>query len=88
MYGDSDMPWKHVTPESQAALHRLRDETRSSGDDTFNTLLSGLELYIALGREFELLEHMLQIDEEMRDSVENTPTASDLERLYRAEEPE
>ena len=82
------MLWKHVTPESQAALRRLRDETRSSGDDTFNTLLSGLELYMALGREFELLEHMRHFAEEMRESVENTPTASDLERLYRAEEPE
>ena len=77
------MPWNHVTPESHAALQRLRDEMRPTGDETFTVLLSGLDLYIALGREFELLEHMRHFAEEMRESVENTPTAADLERLYR-----
>lgn len=77
------MPWNHVTPESHAALRQLRDEARRSGDHTFTVLLSGIDLYIALGREFELLEHMRRFAEEMRESVENTPSAADLERLYR-----
>ena len=76
------MPWNHVKPESHEALRRLLDEARKSGDHTFTVLLSGIDLYLALGREFELLEHMRHFAEEMRDSVENTPTAADLERLY------
>ena len=78
------MAWNHVTPESHAALQRLRDEIRATGDDTFTILLSGLDLYITLGREFELLEQMRHFAEEMRESVENTPSAADLERLYRS----
>jgi len=78
------MNWDHVTPDSHSALQRLREEARASNDDTFLVLLSGLDLYIALGREFELLEHMRHFAEEMRESVENTPSAADLERLYRS----
>ena len=79
------MPWSHVTPESHAALRRLREEVRERGDHTFTVLLAGIDLYIALGREFELLEHMRHFAEEMRESVENTPSAADLERLYQDE---
>jgi hypothetical protein len=78
------MTWNHVTPDSHAALQRLRDEARAANDHTFTVLLSGLDLYIALGREIELLEHMRHFAEEMRESVENTPSAADLERLYRS----
>lgn len=76
------MSWNPVTPESHAALRRLRDETRAAGDETFTVLLTGLDLYLALGREYELLEHMRHFAESMRESVENTPTAAELKRLY------
>ena len=82
------MPWNHVTPESHDALQRLKQEARARRDETFSVLLSGLDLYISLGREFELIEHMRHFAEEMRESVENTPTAADLERLYRSEDAE
>lgn len=82
------MSWNHITRESHDALQRLKHEARATGDETFSVLLSGLDLYISLGREFELIEHMRHFAEEMRDSVENTPTAADLERLYRAEDAE
>jgi hypothetical protein len=78
---------QHVTPESLAALRRLREQAQSAGDETFQVLLSGLELYIALAREYELIESMRHFAEDVRDSVENTPTAADLERLYRQEGP-
>ena len=82
------MAWDHVSEDSHAALRHLRDEARSRGDYTFTVLLNGLDLYIALGREFELLEHMRHFAEEMRESVENTPSAADLERLYRTDQPD
>ena len=82
------MAWHPVTPESHEALRRFRQEAQARGDETFAVLLSGLDLYITLGREFELLEHMRHFAAEMRESVENTPTAADLERLYRREDVE
>lgn len=78
------MTWNLITPESHDALRRLKQEARARGDETFSVLLSGLDLYISLGREFELIETMRHFAEEIRESVENTPTAADLERLYGA----
>ena len=81
------LSWKRVTSESHAALIRLREQAQQAGDETFQVLLSGLELYVALGREYELIEHMRHFADDVRESVENTPTAADLERLYRQEGP-
>lgn len=81
------MNWTHVTADSHAALRNLKAEAQKSGDETFQVLLSGLDLYIALGREYELIESMRHFADEVRDSVENTPTSADLERLYRQEGP-
>jgi hypothetical protein len=65
----------------------LRDDARRRGDHTFSVVLSGVELYVSLGREFELLELMKQFAEDMRESVENTPTAEELRRLFNQEPP-
>jgi hypothetical protein len=72
-----------TSPESLAGLRRLREEARARGDEAFSVLLSGLELYLSLGREFELLESMRAFAEEIKGAVENTPTAAELERLYK-----
>jgi hypothetical protein len=71
-----------VSPESLSALRRLREEAMARGDDCLATMLAGIELYLALGREFELLEVMRHFAHEMEESVANTPTAKELERLY------
>jgi hypothetical protein len=84
---EEPVDWTHVTADSHAALRSLREQARRSGDETFQVLLSGLDLYIALGREYELIELMRHFAEAVRESVENTPSSADLERLYRQEGP-
>jgi hypothetical protein len=81
------LSWKHVTPDSHAALKRLREQAQEAGDETFQVLLSGLDLYVSLEREYELIDIMRNFADEVRESVENTPTAADLERLYRLDDP-
>ncbi len=71
-----------------AALRRLRQETIERGDQALGLLLTGIELYLRLGREFDLLETMKHFADQMKDAVENTPTAEELERLYRLEHPD
>jgi hypothetical protein len=81
------MKWQPVTPDSHSALKRLREQAQQAGDETFQVLLSGVDLYVSLGREYELIEAMRAFADEVRESVENTPTAEDLDRLYRLEGP-
>ena len=71
-----------TSPESRQALHELREAALARGDDSLAVILGGVELYVSLGREFELIEGMRSFAEEMRDSIENTPSAADLQRLY------
>ena len=71
-----------TSPESLAALRRLRKEATSRGDHCLGVILAGVELYVSLGREFELLEVMKTFADEMKGPVENTPTAAELKRLY------
>jgi hypothetical protein len=44
-----------------------------------------VELYVRAGRDLELLETMRQHADDMRDAIENTPTADDLKRLYESD---
>ena len=72
-------------PTSEESLQRLRElhrEALERGDECLSLLLAGVELYVRAGREFELLEIMRSRAEDMRDAVENTPSAEDLRRLY------
>ena len=46
-------------------------------------MLAGIEVYVSLGREIELLDLMRKFEAEIRPAVEGTPSADDLERLYR-----
>ncbi len=72
--------------ESMEGLRRLRQQAQERGDDCLAMLLGGIELYVSVGREWELLETMRQFAHEAEEMVRNTPSASDLRRLYEADE--
>jgi hypothetical protein len=71
-----------ASPETLAALRQLIQQAHRSGDETMAVLLTGIELYANLGREYELLEIMKRFAEDMREAVENTPSAAQLRELY------
>jgi hypothetical protein len=71
-----------ASPELIAALRKLRNDAFRQGAETLGVLLAGVDLYIALGREFELIEVMKKFADDMKEPVEHTPTAEDLKRLY------
>lgn len=75
------------SPDSLRALRSLRDKAAQRGDDCLSALLAGVDLYVSLGREMELLEVMRSFAHEVREAVENTPSADDLRRLYEADDP-
>ncbi|MGH9662879.1 MAG: hypothetical protein ACRD9L_00470 [Bryobacteraceae bacterium] len=78
------MPCSHpASDESLRALRRLRDQVRNRGDECLAVMLSGVDVYASLGREWELLEVMKKFADEMHEVVHNTPTAEELEELYR-----
>ncbi len=72
-------------PDSIVALRRLRDETRERGDRCLSLLLAGVDLYISVGREWELLEVMRRFAHDAEEMVRNTPSAEDLKKLYEQE---
>lgn len=69
-------------PDSMSSLRRLRAEASERGDECLAMLLGGIELYVSIGREWELLESMRKFAHEAEEMVRNTPTASELQRLY------
>jgi hypothetical protein len=69
-------------PESLADLRRLREEIDRRGDKCLAMLLGGVELYVSVGREWELLESMRTFAHDAEEMVHNTPTANELRRLY------
>ena len=79
------MSCRPTTPESLEALAQLQRASTGRGDTCLSLLLAGVDLYVRAGREFELLEMMRQNAEEMREAIENTPTADDLRRLYESD---
>jgi hypothetical protein len=73
--------------ESVQELRRLRDRAAGRGDDCLATLLAGVDLYVSLGHELELLEVMRRFAHRVHDSVQSAPTAEDLQRLYELDRP-
>jgi hypothetical protein len=69
-------------PESIAGLRRLYDEVKERGDDCLAMLLVGIDMYTAIGREWELLEIMRKFAHDAQEMVRNTPTAAELKSLY------
>lgn len=70
------------------ALSDLQRQADERGDHCLAVLLAGVDLYVRLGEEMELLELMRSHADEIRESVEGTPTAKDLRKLFEATEPE
>ena len=73
-------------PDSIMALRRLEDEVRERGDECLATLLAGVEMYAAVGREWELLEIMRNFAHGAEEMVHNTPSAAELKSLYERED--
>jgi hypothetical protein len=69
-------------PESIESLRRLQQEVKQRGDDCLAMLLAGVDVYAAVGREWELLEVMRKFAHDADEMVRNTPTANELKRLY------
>jgi hypothetical protein len=81
------MSWRPTNPESLELLRRLRNELVERGDERLALLLAGVELYATLGREYELLDIMRVFAHEMHEAVQGTPTAIQLEELFKREPP-
>jgi uncharacterized protein YjiS (DUF1127 family) len=81
------MGFEPPDPESIMALRRLQNEVRQRGDECLALLLAGVEMYTAVGREWELLEIMRKFAHEADDMVRNTPSAAELRRLYESDTP-
>jgi len=69
-------------PESIEGLRRLQREVKQRGDDCLAMLLSGVDVYAAVGREWELLEVMRKFAHDAEEMVRNTPSAAELKKLY------
>jgi hypothetical protein len=77
------MTYHPTSEQSLRELRNLAEAARLRGDECLAVLLAGIELYVSLGREVELLEIMRQFEKDIRPAVEGTPSAAELERLYR-----
>lgn len=71
--------------ESLNSLQKLREEVAGRGDECLAMLLAGVGAYVAVGREWELLDVMRKFAHEAPDMVANTPTADDLRKLFEQE---
>jgi hypothetical protein len=69
-------------PESIEGLRRLQREVKQRGDDCLAMLLAGIDVYAAVGREWELLEVMRKFAHDAEEMVRNTPSAAELKKLY------
>jgi hypothetical protein len=81
------MPWQPTNPESLELLRHFRQEIADRGDGHLALLLAGIELYVVLGREFDLLEIMREFAHDMHQAVQGTPTVRELEQLFERDPP-
>lgn len=81
------MSWRPTSPESLELLRQVRREIAERGDFRLALLLAGVELYVVLEREFDLLEIMRSFAHDMHQAVEGTPTARELEELFERDPP-
>ncbi len=77
-----------VSPDSLEELRKLRNKAFQRGETCLGVLLAGVDLYVSVGWEEELIHQMRLFAEGIREAVENTPTAEDLRRLYDLDGPE
>jgi hypothetical protein len=78
--------YQPTSQQTLADLRQLIEHAGKRGDHTMAVLLAGIELYATLGREYELLETMKRFAEDIREAVENTPSAAQLRELYNRED--
>ena len=69
-------------PDSILGLRELQREVKERGDECLAMLLAGIDLYTAVGREWELLEIMRKFAHDAEDMVRNTPSVAELKQLY------
>ena len=69
-------------PDSLSSLRNLHNEVKERGDECLAMLLAGVELYVSMGREWELLDIMRNFAHDADDMVRNTPSAAELRELY------
>jgi hypothetical protein len=81
------MSYEPASHESVRELRELRVRAAERGDQCLATLLAGVDLFVAAGRELEVLDAMRRLAQDVRHAVENTPTEEDLRRLYEREDP-
>jgi len=74
-------------PDSLAGLQKLREQANARGDECLALLLAGVELYVSIGCEWDLLETMRKFAYDAEEMVRNTPSADDLKLLYEREDP-
>ena len=73
-------------PDSINGLRRLYEEVKHRGDECLAILLAGVDMYTAVGREWELMEIMRKFAHDADEMVRNTPSAAELKRLYERED--
>ena len=73
-------------PDSIMGLRQLYEEVRHRGDECLAMLLAGVDMYTAVGREWELLEIMRKFAHDADEMVRNTPSAAELKKLYDRED--
>lgn len=76
------MPCPPISEDSRHRLLELRDRVHRRGEDCLAILLTGVDLFVSIGKEIELLEMMRAYADHMRDAIEHTPSAKELEDLY------
>ena len=76
------MHLRPISEESRHELLALRDRTHRRGEECLSILLTGIDLYLSIGKEVELLEMMRDYADQMREAIEGTPSAKELEQLY------
>ena len=76
------MSCRPTTAESLDGLRQLQRAAADRGDVCLSLLLAGVDLYVRAGRELELLDVMRRHADDLREAIENTPTAEDLKRLF------
>ena len=69
-------------PDSLTELRQLREKVARRGDQCLSLLLAGVDLYVSVGREEELLETMRDFAHRSEEMIHNTPTATQLKELY------
>jgi hypothetical protein len=69
-------------PDSIRGLRQLHEEVKQRGDECLAMLLAGVDMYVAVGREWELLEIMRKFAHDAEEMVRNTPSPAELKKLY------